>query len=148
MRRFTGSLPLSLLLAASVLAAMAAPASAAESRILQVTYLANPAVVDVTLSAISFDATTGAITVTGTTACMPEFELEILDATATQRTVGGYSLWVDPSCNETFSRVITAIDGSYKPGRVTIEINALACSRGCGEEILLVEAVLVPDKAR
>ena len=126
-------------------------AASGESRILSVTYLANPSVVDVTVTGISFDMATGTITVTGTVRCDANFPLVLLDINATQRQAGGYSLSSAPSCDSdgsAFTKPVTAIDGSFRPGRVTVVINALACSFNCGEEVVLVEAVLIPDHGR
>jgi hypothetical protein len=58
--------------------------------------------------------------------------------------VGG-SILIDPNCGDTFSSVITVTRGSFMPGRVTIRIAALVCARRCGDEIVRVEAVLVPE---
>ena len=135
-----------LLVAVSVMLTLAGPVSAADSRILSATYLSDPSVVDVMVTAVTFDPTTGNITVTGTVECAADFELFSLDFTATQARVSGPAVAFD-ACNGSFSQVITGTDGSFRPGRVTIQINALACGLNCGEEVLVIEAVLVPDDA-
>ena len=127
---------------------MAGPASAGQARILRVTYIINPTVVDVTVDGLTFDASVGGITVTGTVRCDSAFDVFVLDFTATQGRVSAPAVAFDLPCKGTFSQVITAPVGTFRPGRVTVEINALACGPQCGEEALLVEAVLVPDRGR
>ena len=146
MRRFVCLLLVRLLLAASVLLTLTLPALAGESRILRVTYLSNPGVVDVTVTALSFDKTIRTITVTGTVRCAAGFDVWIMDFSVTQAQVSDPAVAFDPPCEGTFSQVMTATEGSFRPGRVTIQINALACALGCGEETVLIEAVLIPDK--
>lgn len=147
-RRFqTASLALSLAMLATL--AFWGAASAAESRILRTMYVGGEAqIVDVTVSAVSFAAETGEITLTGSLRCDPGFNVWLVEVEALQ-TRGSASTFasstlVDPACDATFTAVIAAAEGSFRPGRVTIDVLAFACARRCGEETLRVEAVLIP----
>jgi hypothetical protein len=123
-------------------------AGAADSRILSVTRLSDPAIIDVTVTTVSFDAASSAIIVTGSVTCMPGFDVWSVDLSAVQSrgqaSVTAYGYADPPTCGGTFSGVITPADTSLRPGRVTIDVSVLACGLHCGEEVLRVEAVLVP----
>ncbi len=139
----------SLALAMVAALALGGPVSAAESRILSVTQVGPDAqIVDVTVSGISFDAETGEITLTGSLRCDAGFDVLLveLDARQTRGAASrrGSELLLSPPCDAPFTAVIAASEGLFKPGRVTIDVLALACARQCGEETVRVEAVLVP----
>jgi hypothetical protein len=145
--------PLRRLLASSALCAVTllagtTAAGAGHGHILRVSRLSDPAIIDVTVTMVSFDRASSAITVTGSVTCLPGFEVLTVDLTAVQRrgraTAAGNGFLQSPSCGDTFSGVITPTEKSFRPGRATIEVDVLACGLRCGEEILRVEAVLVP----
>ncbi len=139
---------LSSALAAVALLTGVTAVGAADSRILSVSLLSVDApIIDVSVTAVSFDAASGTITVTGIVTCEAPFELELIDMTAVQNrgaatAISGGITYA--SCGDTFSAV-TVPGTSFRPGRVTIDIRVLACLFRCGDETVRVEAVLVPD---
>ena len=143
-----------LFIASAVLAAVALLAGvtavgAAESRILSVSRpFGDPGIIDLTVSAVSFDAASRDITVTASVSCVAGVDAFNIEFTAVQdrgaaRVAGNGFLIESPVCGETYS--ITSSEGSFKPGRVTIEVTSFACGLSCTSETVRVEAVLVPD---
>jgi len=143
----TASLALSMAMLATL--AFWGAASAAESRILRATYVGGEAqIVDVTVSRVIFEAETREITLTGRLRCDPGFNVWFVETEARQSSGSastfGSSTLVDPPCDAPFTAVLAASEGSFRPGRVTIDVLAFACALRCGEETLRVEAVLIP----
>jgi hypothetical protein len=139
---------LSTALAALALLGGPTAVGAADSRILSVSLVSGDArIIDVSVTAVSFDAASGTITVTGIVTCMPPFEVLLIEMTAVQHRGAATAISGDTTfapCGDTFSAV--SFSGtSFRPGRVTIDILVIACTFRCGEETVRIEAVLVPD---
>ena len=139
---------LSSALAAVALLTGVTAVGAADSRILSVSLPYGDArIIDVSVTAVSFEAASGTITVTGIVTCMAPFELQLIEMTAVQNRGAATAISDDITfarCGDTFSAV-TVPGTSFRPGRVTIDILVIACTFRCGEETVRVEAVLVPD---
>ncbi len=143
---------LSLGLAIVTILVVSGAAIGAESRILRVTTLApDPGLFDVHVSTVSYDAASGEITITGTVECVanPDVQVVTLDFSGFQErgsTVAGYTQvgGAFAPCGS-FSGTVVANEGRFRPGRATLYVSAFACGFKCAEEIVQIEAVLVPS---
>jgi len=128
-----------------------AAANAQGSRILSVTRLSDPGLIDVSIAEVSYDSLSGAISVTGTVSCAAEgVDVYVIDYAAAQTRAGatttGSTYTVSNPCGETFSAVIQPdAGGRFLPGRATVEVAASACSFSCTVEVVRAEVLLIPE---
>ena len=142
-------LSLAICLVVVLLGALAPIANARDALILRTSKPAgDPGLVEVVISAVSYDAAAGTIEVTATVECFSEAAtLVVVDFTATQVQRGGTRFLQtfnnELVCNQTFTQIL-AVEEGFVSGPATIDVSALVCVLNCASETLRAQVILIP----
>lgn len=140
------------LVAFALLLAASTSAQPPGSKILSVTYPSgNPGLIDVEIIDVEYDVRSGTVAVTAVVECSPEYVSVLwVDYEASQTrgdtTNEGLAVINSIPCNQPVRAVIEPQSGGrFLPGRATIEVSAVACTRRCTVERVRAEVLLIPE---